>query len=619
MARRRPTLDDVPPARISADSLREARQLFGYLAPYRAKFLAALAALLLSTVMGLLFPAVTGRLVDNALIKGGPEIPTGWLQNVNTTALVMIAVLAVQATFSFLQSALFSEVGERALADLRSDTYGRLIRLPMAFFAQRRVGELSGRIAGDLAQIEATLVGIVPQFLRQLVLLVGGVAFIAVTSGRLALVMLSSFPVLIGVAIAFGRWIRKLSREAQDRLAESNVVVEETLQGVATVKAFTNESFEEARYAQGLQEFLKVAIRGARARGGFVAFIIFALFGSIVLVLWYGARMVETGELTAGELTRFLIYTMYVGGAIGSFAEVYGAVQRALGATHRVREILREEPEDIPETPRSESARGVINRNAPLADSGRGVSVTLDDVYFSYPARKEVPVLRGLSLQARAGQRVALVGPSGAGKSTTVSLLLRFYDPDAGRVLVDGRDARDFPLHELRGQMALVPQDVLLFGGTIAENIAYGKPGATDAEIEEAARRANAHDFIMSFPEGYKTTVGERGVKLSGGQRQRVAIARAILRDPAVLLLDEATSSLDSESERLVQQALDELMRGRTSVIIAHRLATVRSADRIFVIRDGQVAEAGTHDELAARSGGLYRTLSELQFDLKEG
>jgi ABC transporter fused permease/ATP-binding protein len=617
MARsRRPPTDDAPPARISAANLREARQLFGYLAPYRLKFSAALAALLLSTIMGLLFPAVTGTLVDDALASRTPELPSGWLADVNTTALVMIGVLFVQAAFSFVQSALFSEVGERALADLRRDTYGRLIRLPMAFFAQRRVGELSGRIAGDLAQIEATLVGIVPQFLRQLVLLVGGVAFIAFTSGRLALVMLSSFPVLIGVAIVFGRWIRKLSREAQDRLAESNVIVEETLQGIATVKAFTNESYEQGRYANGLADFLMVAIRGARARGGFVAFIIFALFGSIVLVLWYGARLVQAGEMTAGELTRFLVYTMYVGGAIGSFAEVYGAVQRALGATHRVREILKEEPEAVSATPWSERSEGRAE-SRPSLRSAHGVTVNLNNVHFSYPARKEVPVLRGLSLEARAGQRIALVGPSGAGKSTIVNMLLRFYDPDSGQVLIDGRDARQFPLAELRGQMALVPQDVLLFGGTIADNIAYGKPGATAAEIESAAHRANAHDFIVTFPEGYQTTVGERGVKLSGGQRQRVAIARAILRDPAVLVLDEATSSLDSESESLVQQALDELMKDRTSVIIAHRLATVRGADRIFVIQDGQVAEAGTHDELLARPGGLYRTLSELQFDMK--
>jgi ABC transporter fused permease/ATP-binding protein len=616
MARHRPSADIAPPARLTKAGLREAWQLLGYLKPYRRKFAAALAAMLLSTMMGLAFPAVTGRLVDNALTGRVGEISPGLLNNINTTALVMIGVLAAQATFAFLHSALFAEVGERALADLRRDAYAKIVRLPMAFFAQRRVGELSGRIAGDLAQIEATLVGVIPQFLRQLVLLVGGVTIIAITSGRLALVMLSSFPVLIAVASGFGRWIRKLSREAQDRLAETNVVVEETLQGIATVKAFTNESFEEGRYVRGLQAFLTVAIRGARARGGFVAFIIFALFGAIVLVLWYGARLVQSGDMTAGELTQFLVYTMFVGGAIGSFAEVYGAVQRAVGATQRVREILRETPEDTslcePDAPAREDLPSLARRA-----HGGGVTVTFEDVLFSYPARKEMPVLRGLSIEARAGQRIALVGPSGAGKSTVVNLLLRFYDPDAGRVLIDGRDARDFPLGDLRGRMALVPQDVLLFGGSIADNIAYGRPGATPAEIESAARRANAHDFIASFPEGYQTTVGERGVKLSGGQRQRVAIARAILRDPAVLVLDEATSSLDSGSESLVQQALDELMRDRTSVIIAHRLATVRRADRIFVIREGAVVEAGTHEELLARPGGVYRTLSELQFDLE--
>jgi ATP-binding cassette subfamily B protein len=567
--------------------------------------------------MGLLFPALTGALVDNALARRAPELPAGWLADINRTALTMIGVLALHATFAFVQAALFAEVGERSLADLRRDAFARIIRLPMSFFAQRRVGELSSRIAADLTQIQDTLIGVVPQFFRQSVLLVGGVAFIALTSPRLALVMLSSFPVLIGVAIVFGRWIRKVAREGQDRLADTNVVVEETLQGIATVKAFTNEGFEQRRYADGLVSYLTVAVRGGRLRGAFVAFIIFGLFGSIVLVLWYGARLVQAGELTVGELTRFIVYTMYVGGAIGEFASVYGTLQRSLGATHRVRELLQETPEDV--SPRPERSEGRAG-SAPLEDSRRGVrsatAVAFEDVHFSYPARKEVPVLRGLTLEARPGQRIALVGPSGAGKSTIVNLLLRFYDPDAGRVLTDGHDARDFPLADLRGRMAVVPQDVLLFGGPIADNIAYGKPGATQAEIEDAARRANAHDFITSFPEGYRTTVGERGVKLSGGQRQRVAIARAILRDPAVLVLDEATSSLDSESESLVQQALDELMRGRTSVIIAHRLATVRRADRILVIEAGQVVESGTHEELLAVPGGVYRTLSALQFDL---
>jgi len=342
-----------------------------------------------------------------------------------------------------------------------------------------------------------------------------------------------------------------------------------------------------------------------------------------VLVMWYGAQLVEQGELSFGGMTQFMLYTMFIGGAIGQFARLYGELQRLLGATQRVRELLRETPEDVDGEPRATAVTAVppgaraVSAGAHLPARVAG-DVTFEDVSFAYPSRKEVTVLRHLSLTARAGQRIALVGPSGAGKSTTVSLLLRFYDPDSGRVLVDGRDIRDYPLRELREQMAMVPQDVLLFGGTIADNIAYGRPGASQAEIEEAARKANAHDFIVRFPEGYQTVVGERGLKLSGGERQRVAIARAILRNPAILILDEATSSLDSESESLVQQALDVLMQGRTSVIIAHRLSTVRQADRIYVIKEGEVIEAGTHEELLAQPDGLYRTLSELQFNVGE-
>ena len=313
----------------------------------------------------------------------------------------------------------------------------------------------------------------------------------------------------------------------------------------------------------------------------------------------------EEGELTFGAMTRFLMYTMYIGGAIGGFVRLYGEIQRTIGATQRVRELLREEPED---------AAGAAADNISRDGTGRiGGDIAFEGVTFSYPSRKEVVVLRNLSLTVKAGQRVALVGPSGAGKSTIVSLVLRFYDPDSGRVLIDGRDARDYPLRRLREQMAIVPQDVLLFGGTIANNIGYGRPGASQDEVEVAARRANAHDFIAAFPDGYETIVGERGVQLSGGQRQRVAIARAILRDPAILILDEATSSLDSESERLVQEALDVLMQGRTSVIIAHRLSTVRRSDRSYVIKEGEVVEVGTHAELLARPDGVYRTLSELQ------
>ena len=597
--------DSLPSSRLTGEGLREAARLFAYVRPYRRKFAAALACLLLSSLLSLAVPYFSGRLLDSAQHNFGQAAAgPGGIPNVNSVALVLLLVLAVKAVCSFCQTYWTAEVGERSLADLRQATYARLIRLPMGFFAQRRVGELTSRLAADEAQIQAALTGTVPQFLSQVVLMAGGVALIAVTSGRLTLVMLSSVPVMVGMAVVFGRKTRRISKEAQDRLADTNVVVEETLQGIASVKAFANEGYETARYRAGISAFIDVVLRGASYQGGFGAFVTFALFGSVILVLWNGARLVAAGELTFGELTQFMLYTMYIGGALGQFARMYTELQRTVGATQRVRELMNEVPEEV-------------GGDGPAAPCVAG-DVAFEDVSFAYPSRKEVTVLRGLSLSAAAGQRIALVGPSGAGKSTIAALVLRFYDPDTGRVLLNGRDARDYPLHHLRSQMAVVPQDVSLFGGTIADNIAYGRPGAGPAEVEAAARQANAHDFIASFPDGYATIVGERGVQLSGGQRQRVAIARAILRDPAVLILDEATSALDSESERLVQQALDVLMQGRTSIIIAHRLSTVRRADRIYVIQDGAVVEAGTHAELLAHTAGVYRTLSELQSDRGE-
>jgi len=495
-------------------------------------------------------------------------------------------------------------VGQRSLIDLRRDTYARLISLPMTFFAQRRVGELASRLSADLIQIEDTLITILPQFLRQSTLLVGGIAMIAATSLKLTGIMLVSLPVLTVVAVVFGRKTRKISREAQDRLADTATIVEETLQGIVNVKAFANEGYELNRYHAGLGRFLTATLRGARLRAAFIAFIIFALFGSIVLVLWSGARLLQQGEITFGDLTRFILYTTFVAGAMGQFAELYSQLQKAIGATQRVRELLRESGE----------VEALLGPPPPAALPRLRGDVGFEQVYFTYPSRPGVEVLHAINLTATSGQRIALVGPSGAGKSTLISLLLRLYDPSAGRLLIDGQDARDYRLADLRGQMSMVPQEVLLFGGSIAENIAYGKPDANADEIQEAARQANAHEFIQTFPEGYATLVGDRGIKLSGGQRQRIAIARAILKNPAILILDEATSSLDSESERLIQEALETLMRGRTSFIIAHRLATVRHVDRIIVIAGGRVVESGTHDELQTIDNGVYRRLASLQF-----
>ena len=584
-----------PKVPVNKETLREAARLFGYLLPYKGKFVAAMAALLVSSSLGLTFPFLIGSLFNAALGAGKISLPMvastaasgpfGALSHrvdalsLNGVLGLLVVLLVTQAIFSYVQVIWFNEVGEQALVHIRRDTYSRLIALPMSFFAQRRVGELSSRISADLTQIEDTLTGATPQFLRQTTLLLGSLVFIILTSGRLTVVMLSCFPPIIIVAILLGKRMRAVSRQAQDRLAESNTVVEETLQGIANVKAFANETFEIGRYSASIAQFLTSVLRGVRYRAALVAFVIMAIFGAIVVVMWYGCTLMQAGQLSVGDMTRFTIYTSFVAGAVGSFADLYGQIQKTVGATARVRELLQEEPEPVVPAGSApplifQSANGRSCTSATQKTASAPVAavparlrgeVRFEDITFRYPSRPEVTVLHDLSLHAAPGERVALVGPSGAGKSTLVSLLLRFYDPEAGRLLLDGRPAVDYPLRDLRAQMAVVPQEVLLFGGSIAENISYGRPGASREEILDAARKANAHDFIEKFPEGYETVVGERGIKLSGGQRQRVAIARAILKDPAILILDEATSALDSESERLVQDALDQLMRGRTS------------------------------------------------------
>ena len=423
-------------------------------------------------------------------------------------------------------------------------------------------------------------------------------------SPKLTLLMLSIIPVIIIVAFVFGKKIRKLSRDSQDQLADSNIIVQETFQGISNVKAFSNEWFEIERYSSSLMKVVRLAVQNGKVRGIFVSFMVFSLFGSIILVVWYGVQLMQQHQLSFGALTAFVIYTTFVGGSMAGFADLYGQLQKTLGATQRVRELLKENKESV----------SIADENVKDEFRLHG-KVELKDVAFAYPSRREIGVLKNVSVRINPGEQVALVGPSGAGKSTVASLLLRFYDPDSGQLLMDGRDAKEIPLSQLRRQMAVVPQDVLLFGGTIKENIAYGKPSASMEEIESAARQAYANEFIESFPEGYETVVGERGIKLSGGQRQRVAIARAILKDPVILILDEATSSLDSASESLVQDALENLMKNRTSIIIAHRLSTIRNADKIVVLDKGYVKETGTHEELLNLDEGLYRNLSRLQLE----
>ncbi len=531
------------------------------------------------------------------------------MERINELGLLLLGLFTLQALFSYFRVVLFVQVTENMLSTLRQKTYAHLIRLPMNFFSQHRVGEINSRISADLTQIGDTFTTNIAEFLRQFLIIVGGIIFLFLTSLKLALIMLAVIPVVAVLAVIFGRYIRKISRDVQDKIAESNTIVEETMQGISNVKAFANELFETLRYNKSTNQIRALAIRGGKARGAFFSFIIFCLFGAIILLVWFAVRMKSEGELSQGEIMQFMLYTVFVGASIGGIAEQYAQIQKAVGSTERLLDLLDNPMEEI-----SLDAKEI------QAASKKKIygDVVFENLAFTYPTRLEMPVLRDISFEAKRGETIAIVGPSGSGKSTLVSLLLRFYQADKGKILIDGIDSSLYSLNELRNQMAIVPQDVLLFGGSIKENIAYGKIDASEEEIIQAAIKANAHSFIDSFPEKYETIVGERGVKLSGGQRQRVAIARAVLKNPAILILDEATSSLDSESERLVQEALDKLMLDRTSFVIAHRLSTVRNANKIIVIDKGVVVETGTHNELMEVSNGLYQSLCRLQMNASQ-
>ena len=606
--------EERPKVKVNRESLREALDLFVYLKPYRGRFILSLVFIVLSAFTTSLFPFFLGKMIDAAApgaVVPGSEItrsPLGeglkdvhW--SLNTTLLLIFAQLAVQTIFSFMRVYLLTEVGEKALADMRKDVYSKLLSMPMPFFTEKRVGELSNRLSSDLSQIQDALSFTLAEFLRGIFTLSIGLLFIFWISTRLALIMLAVVPIIAVLAVVFGYRIRRMSRKAQDQLAESGTIVQETFSGITMVKAFTGEFHEVSRYVKSIRGVVETAISNARYRGAFVSFMIFSVFGAIAFVMWYGATMIQSGDLTIGSLTMFVIFSMLVGGTFAGFADMFSQLQKTLGATQSIREILRCEGEAVELKPVQVEPAYLLKGE-----------VQFDKVSFRYPGRKDIVVLKSISLHAAHGEQIALVGPSGAGKSTLASLLLRFYEPDGGAIVFDGRPATSFPLTQLRAQMAFVPQEVILFGGTIRENIAYGKPAATEDEIMAAAKAANAHEFVNRFPEGYDTVVGERGIKLSGGQRQRIAIARAILKDPAILILDEATSSLDSESEQLVQEALENLMKGRTTFVIAHRLSTIRKADKIVVIDKGEVMESGTHEELM-KSNGLYRKLSDMQFE----
>ncbi len=594
--------DDLPKVKLTKESMREAMMIFKYIKPYKSTFIAGLIFITLSAGTTMTFPYMLKALIDSA--HGSLKLPFNIMVNITPThiALAMVVILVLQMIVSYFRIYLFTFVGENAVGDMRKEIYQKLVMMPMNFFANRRVGELSSRITADVAQIQDAVTGLIAELLRGIVTMIIGLILIFFLSPKMTALMLSVVPVIIVIALIFGRYIRKMSRKTQDQLAESNTVVQETLLGINNVKAFSNEWLEIDRYKQNVSNVVDTAVQNSKYRGAFVSFMLFSVFGAIVLVVWYGAGLMQQKLLSFGDLTAFVVYTAFVGGTMAGFAEIFSQLQKTIGATQRVREILKEIPEDV------------ATENVAVAPQYQlKGNVTLEHIAFAYPSRPEIQVIKDISIHAKAGQQIAIVGPSGAGKSTIVGLLLQFYQQTNGQIFFDGINAAQIPLTQLRKQIALVPQDIMLFGGTILENIAYGLPGATAEQVVEAAKKANADDFISSFPEGYNTIVGERGVKLSGGQRQRIAIARAILKDPVILLLDEATSSLDSESEALVQDALNNLMKNRTSFVIAHRLSTIRNADQIIVLESGMVKEAGTHSELITIEDGLYRSLNRLQ------
>ncbi|MFC0184979.1 ABC transporter, permease/ATP-binding protein [Pseudarcicella hirudinis] len=580
--------------KVNKEGLKNALRIFRFVAPYKGTFIIGMFFLIFSNLTTMTFPLLIGEMTK--VIEGKSKY------QINEVTIFFFGVLIVQAVLSFFRIYTFSQVSEKAMRDVRKSLYSKIITLPVFFFEKRRVGELMSRITSDVTQLQDVLSVTLAEFFRQVFTLVGGIAFISYISWKLTLFMLGTFPFLVIAAMVFGKFIRKVSKKAQDELANTNVVVEETLQSINVVKAFTNEHLEINRYSLSLQKVVNNALKAATFRGGFVSFIIFALFGGIVGVVWFGAQLVASGDLILAELLTFIFYTAFIGGSVGGLGDIYAQLQKTIGASERITEILDEVSEINPD------------KSSEIFTPVKG-NIIYENVAFTYPSRPDMQILKNVSLEVKSGEKIALVGYSGAGKSTIVQLLMRYYELNAGTIKIDGKNINAYDLTDLRKNIAVVPQEVMLFGGTIYENISYGKPDATEAEVFEAARKANALQFIDSFPEKFQTLVGERGVKLSGGQRQRIAIARAILKNPAILILDEATSALDSESEKLVQEALDGLMQNRTTIIIAHRLATIRNVDTIYVLRDGEVIETGSHDELLLLDDGIYSNLVKLQYE----
>lgn len=588
--------------KVDRKDLAQLGRLFGYVRPYRGRLIMGMVAVTVASVVALLFPLLIRNLLNSAFAPGADVVDARTL--LDRTALLIAALVVVQALFNYLRTYQLGRVGEAVVADIRKELFSHLLTLPVRFFEERKTGEMTSRLTSDVATVQAAVSQALAQLVNQAINLVGGLLVLFYLDVRLTLVMLTVVPAVAFAAAFFGRRLRRVSTRFQDKVAAANAIAEEAIQGIRVVKSFTAEPQERRQYSAAIDASFDKALQRVVLRSLFVPAVILFGFAGIGVVVWYGGRLAISGAMLSGDLVGFLLITLFVAGSVGSFTGLWAQLQEAIGASKRIFELL-DEGSDILDPAQPEKLQQVHGR------------VAFENLSFGYPDRRG-PVLHDVSLQASPGEVVALVGPSGAGKSTMVSLVSRFFDPQEGRVTLDGVDIRKLPVRYLRSHIGWVPQETQLFSGSIAANIRYGRPEASSEEVVSAARAANAAEFIEALDHGYETLVGERGVKLSGGQRQRVAIARALLKDPRILILDEATSSLDSESEALVQAALEVLMRGRTTFVIAHRLATVLGADTILVVDGGRIVQRGTHAQLLT-AGGLYADLYRQQFAAESG
>lgn len=594
--------DDLPKAKLSIANLKKSLRLFKYLGPNKWKFVLGMFFLFGTAAVGLYFPLISGKMFG---YFGQTGKSTEQMQSeLIGIGQLLLLILVVQGVFSFGRVYFFAQVTESILKGLRNDSFKRIIQMPMEFFSKNQVAELSSRIATDINVVSDAFTVNIAELIRQSIIGVGGlICIIYYTSWEVAQLFLIIIPPIIAIALVFGKKIRAYSKQFQDKIAQSNVIVGEAFTGIANVKSFTNEAFEISRYQNNTEEVRKFGLKFGVFRGSFFAFIVTFIFGAVFFILWKMLLLKNSGEITAEEFGKFLMLSLFVAGSLGGLPDQIASIQRAMGANERIFELIDGKTEEI--------SLGEKKYNLPRLKG----DIEFKNINFTYPTRKDFEVLKDVSFKINAGETLALVGSSGSGKSTIASLVLRFYEANGGTYTIDGKKSTEYDLTALREQMAIVPQDVLLFGGSIKENILYGKPNATMDEIIEASKKANAYEFIMSFPQQFETVVGDRGIQLSGGQRQRVAIARAVLKNPSILILDEATSSLDAESERLVQEALDKLMIGRTSIVIAHRLSTIKNADKIVVVHKGEVKETGTHHDLIANENGFYYKLNKMQFE----